>query len=75
MSTIERINQHVQKLPEPFLSEVLHFIEFLMTKPVPQNSRQEDLEWSRLSLAAAMRGMENEDEPAYDESDLKEAWK
>jgi HEPN domain-containing protein len=25
MSTVERINQHVQKLPEPFLTEVLHW--------------------------------------------------
>lgn len=73
MSTVERITQHVQKLPEPFLNEVLHFVEFLMTKPVPENSRREELEWSRFSLLAAMRGLE-EDEPLYDESDLKEKW-
>ena len=75
MSTVERIAQHVQKLPEPFLNEVLHFVEFLMTKPAPQDSRREDLEWSRFSLSAAMRGLEDEDEPTYDEADLKEEWK
>jgi hypothetical protein len=75
MSTVERINQQVRKLPEPFLNEVLHFVEFLMTKPVPQNLRQEDLEWSHFSLSEAMRGLENEDGPTYDESDLKERWK
>lgn len=75
MSTVERIVQHVQKLPEPFLNEVLHFVEFLMTKPVPENSHREDGEWSRFSLSAAMRDLENEDEPKYDKSDLKEEWK
>ncbi|MGH7595642.1 MAG: DUF2281 domain-containing protein [bacterium] len=74
MSTVERINQQVQKLPEPFLSEVLHFIEFLMTKTTPENARQEDLQWSRFSLSEAMRGLENENMPIYDESDLKEKW-
>jgi hypothetical protein len=72
MSTVERINQHVQKLPEPLLSEVLHFVEFLMAKVIPENARQEDLQWSRFSLSAAMRGLENENMPIYDESDLKE---
>jgi len=37
MSTVEKITQHVQKLPEPFLND--------------------------------------ENEPVYDESDLKETWK
>jgi hypothetical protein len=54
MSTVELINQHVQRLPEPFLNEVLHFIEFLMKKIVPENSRQDELQWSRFSLAEAM---------------------
>jgi hypothetical protein len=74
MSTVERINQQVQKLPEPLLSEVLHFVEFLMTKAIPENARQEDLQWSQFSLSAAMRGLENENMPIYDESDLKEKW-
>ncbi|MDZ7364890.1 MAG: DUF2281 domain-containing protein [candidate division KSB1 bacterium] len=75
MSTVELINQHVQRLPEPFLNEVLHFIEFLMKKIVPANSHQEDLQWSRFSLSEAMRGLEDEDGPIYGESDLKERWK
>jgi len=74
MSTVERIAQHVQKLPEPFLNEVLHFVEFLMTKPAPHNSRQENFEWSRFSLSAAMRDLGNEDGLTYNESDLKEKW-
>jgi len=73
MSTVERITQHVQKLPEPFLNEVLHFVEFLMTKAIPENLREEDLQWSRFSLSEAMRGLE-EESPIYDESDLKEKW-
>ncbi len=74
MSTVERINQQVQKLPEPLLSEVLHFIEFLMAKAIPENTRQEDLQWSRFSLSEAMRGLENENMPIYDETVLKEKW-
>lgn len=57
------------------MNEVLHFVEFLMTKPVPENSHQEDGEWSRFSLSTAMRDLENEDEPKYDKSDLKDEWK
>jgi hypothetical protein len=73
MSTVERINQRVQKLPEPFLDEVLRFVEFLMTKAASESSRKEDLQWNRFSLSEAMRGLEDE-ESTYDESDLKEKW-
>jgi hypothetical protein len=47
------------------LEEVLDYLEFLLAK-----AEREDKEWSRLSLASAMRGME--DEPAiYTIADLK----
>ena len=49
----------------------LDFIEFLMQR---QSVRKEDLDWSYLSLAAAMRNTEDEDALFYDESDLKERW-
>ena len=69
MTTAERIQEQVQKLPEPLQAETLDFIELLMQR---QSVRKEDLDWSRLSLAAAMRDIEDEDLPIYDESDLKE---
>ena len=71
MTAAERIQEQVQKLPEPLQAEILDFIEFLMQH---QSMRKEDLDWSRLSLAAAMRDIEDEDLPIYDESDLKERW-
>ena len=74
MTTVEQINQQVQKLPELLQEEVLDFVEFLMSKTKRDNSRQEDSEWSNLSLVAAMRDIEDE-EVIYNESDLKEKWK
>ena len=71
MTTAERIHEQIQRLPEPLQAEVLDFIEFLMQR---QSVRKEDLDWSHLSLAAAMRDIEDEDVPIYDESDLKERW-
>ena len=71
MATAERIHEQVQKLPEPLQAEALDFIEFLMQR---QSVQKEDLDWSHLSLATAMRDIEDEDVPIYDESDLKERW-
>lgn len=69
MVTAERIYKQVQKLPEPLQAKTLDFIEFLIQRP---SVRKEDLDWAHLSLAAAMRDIE--DVPIYDESDLKERW-
>ena len=69
MTTAERIHEQVQRLPEPLQAEALDFIEFLMQR---QSVRKEDLDWFHLSLATAMRDIEDEDVPIYDESDLKE---
>jgi hypothetical protein len=71
MTTAERIHEQIQKLPEPLQAEALDFIEFLMQR---QSVRKEDLDWSHLSLVAAMRDIEDEAVPIYDESDLKERW-
>ncbi|MCE2395910.1 DUF2281 domain-containing protein [Candidatus Poribacteria bacterium] len=71
MTTAERIHEQVQRLPEPLQAEALDFIEFLMQR---QSMRKEDSDWTRFSLATAMRDIENEDVPIYDESDLKERW-
>lgn len=74
MTIVEQINQQVQKLPEPFQTEILNFVEFLTLKLFKKNPRQDDLLWSQFSLTEAMRGLENEDTPSYNESDLKEKW-
>ncbi len=74
MTTVDKISEQVHQLPEPFQEEVLDFIEFLINKSKRENSRKEDLEWFDLSLSSAMREIEDEDGPTYNETDLKEKW-
>lgn len=74
MSTVEKINVHVQQLPQLFQIEVLNFVEFLASKVADKDSRQADELWSKFSIAQAMRGLEDEDAPVYSKADLKEKW-
>ena len=67
MAIAEKIQLYVQKLPSLFQAEVLDFIEYLLAKA----ERQEDSDWSELSLTFAMRGMEEEETPTYTPADLK----
>lgn len=67
MVVVERIQTYLQRLPPPFQTEVLDFIEYLLAKA----EREERAEWSNLSLAYAMRGMEDEEVPTYTIADLK----
>jgi hypothetical protein len=61
----EKIQEYIQKLPPSFQEELFDYLEFLLAK-----AEREDKEWSRLSLASAMRGMEDEPE-IYTVADLK----
>ena len=61
----EKIQEYIQKLPPSFQEELLDYLEFLLAK-----AEREDKEWSRHSLASAMRGMEDELE-LYTLADLK----
>lgn len=62
MSLEDKIIQQVHDLPENKKAEVLDFVEYLKTK-------NEERDWSDLSLSSAMRGMENEDS-SYSLDDL-----
>lgn len=70
MAIEERIQQHIQRLPPSLRVEVLDFVEYLVAKA----ERQEDAEWTDLSLAFALRGMEDESEVVYTTADLKVAF-
>lgn len=59
MLLAEKIQQNVQQLPAAVQAEVLDFIEYLLTK----TEQREEKEWSGLSLAVAMRGLETEESP------------
>ena len=73
MTVAEEIVVHVRKMPEPERVEVLDFIEYLETKARQRRVRDEEERWSALSLASALRGMEEEPSD-YDANDLKEAF-
>jgi len=62
----EKIARDVETLPETMQAQVLDFVQFLKSRTSP-----EDADWSILSLAQAMRGMDSEPD-LYSESDLKE---
>ena len=66
MTIDEKIQQYAQKLPRSFQEELLDFVEYLLTKAEQQEKR----EWASLSLASAMRDMEDEPD-LYSLSDLK----
>jgi hypothetical protein len=69
MTISERIHEKLRGLPGPLQKEVLDFVEYLA-----QKLRKEDEEWSQLSVATALRGLEEEQWPQYHEGDLKEKW-
>jgi len=67
MSTAEQIIHEITGLRPEKQSEVLEFVEFLKEK----ERKTEDNAFKEASLAAAMRGMEDE-ESLYSESDIIE---
>lgn len=69
MGVAEKIQQYIQKLPQPLQAEVLDFAEYLLSKV--ERETEEEIDWSALSLASAMRGMEDEIDPVYTMADLK----
>ena len=69
MKTAEVIYEKVKVLPEASQGEVLDFVDYLT-----QKLRREDATWSEMSLANALRGMETDVWPDYDEKALKEHW-
>jgi hypothetical protein len=74
MVPAERIQQYIQRLPASSQIEALDFVEYLLTKAERETSdlvQQKGREWSGLSLALAMRGMEDEPVPLYNASDLQ----
>ncbi len=71
MAIAQKIEEYVERMPASFQTEVLHFVEYLVARSEGEKTRREMAAWSETSLAAAMRGMEDEDGPVYTTSDLK----
>ncbi len=74
MRVSEKIYEEVRKLPEPLQAEVLDFIQYLASKVNREVPQTDELSCAGLSLALAMRGMEDEDSPAYSTGDLRETF-
>ena len=66
----QEIQSILEKLPPSYKEEVVDFLAYLLAKA----EREENREWSNVSLAYAMRDME--DEPSeYGVADLKVVYK
>lgn len=62
----EKIQSFIEKLPPAYEEEVIDFLAYLLAK----SEREENREWSDVSVTYAMRDME--DEPSdYSVADLK----
>lgn len=72
LKNLEEIISEIRTLPRSLQEEALDFIAYLKLKTI-KNS-QDNQDWSHLSLEGALRGMENDEFPIYQESDLKEQW-
>ena len=66
MTLAEKITQHVHRLPESLQAEVMDFVEYLESK-----AEKAEVDWSKISLASAMRGMEDE-QALYSVEDIKQ---
>lgn len=72
MDLTEKINERLHRMPTHIQAEVLNYAEYLLAKAGSRDGRGEEDDWSRLSLASAMRGLEEEDGPEYTTDDLEE---
>ena len=71
MTLAEKIQQRIVILPTPMQTEVLNFVEFLLTKVETEVTELDDRQWANFSLQMAMRGMEDEAGPEYTLTDLQ----
>jgi hypothetical protein len=72
MPTVDKISEYLAKMPDPYQTEVLHFVEYLWQKMQDQGQDKEDLSWQEFALASALRDMDEDDEVTYSLDDLKE---
>lgn len=71
MPTVEKkIGEYISQMPAPYQAEVLHYVEFLWNKL--QGRENDDLVWQELSLASALRDMDEAEETTYTVDDLRE---
>lgn len=74
MKTIDKIAQRIKGLPEESQREVLHFVEFLLSKSGEFEEGMDARSWNQFSLEQAMQDLDDDDLPDYHEADLKEKY-
>lgn len=71
MVVADRVQEALQKLPVSLQVEVLDYAEYLLTKWEREANEDSQTTEAHLSLTLAMRGMEDEETPAYGVDDLR----
>ena len=71
MAIADTIYQFIERLPPTLQAEVLDFAQYLLFRA--ERDESDEVDWSRFSVAMAMRGMEEEDSP-YTMDDLRETY-
>lgn len=71
MAITDKIQETLEKLPIALQAEVLDYVEYLAEKWAREAGDEGPISEGRLSLALAMRGMEDEEAPAYSPADLR----
>ncbi len=78
MLNVAQLIEKIQVLPIDKQAEVFDFVDYLATRFARPTARDPvewtDQDFSRLSMAQAMRGMEQEPN-LYSDADLKEHWR
>ena len=74
MAVAERIQWYLDKLPPKLQAQVLDFVEYLWAKSGRETFQEDDHGWSNISLALALRDMDEQDAPDYSPADLKEVF-
>lgn len=74
MLTAEKVSIEIQKLPSSMQQEVLDFVEFLLYKNRDRGTRREAENWNSFSMSSALKGLEADEFPEYEETDFVEKW-
>jgi hypothetical protein len=73
MGLLENLQDHLKKLPEEQLAEILELISVLEKKE-EQRVTDESTVWSAFSLESAMSNIDKDEEELYTVKDLKETY-
>lgn len=85
MTTSEKIQRIVEELPQPYQAHLLRYARFLVQEAnraaaeadsdvIENSDATENREWSALSVASALRDLEEDEFPDYSKAEIKEKY-